>query len=126
MKKKISLISPMTICILIFAIPSFYLFYKSYTPTINDPVGGKYIIAIFAGISGGIIGLIIWFIGHMMFRPNHTQRLLQEQNRMLHDNNANGNNSKIDELKDLDGLKKSGAITEDEFNRLKNEILNRM
>ena len=125
MKNKISLINPMTICILIFAIPSFYEIYITYIPSANDPAGGKYILSITAGIGGGIIGLGIWFIGHILFRPNHTNRLLQEQNRILYDNSKISNYSKTDELSKLNELKKSGSISEYEFNKLKNEIINR-
>ena len=125
MKKKISLINPMTICILLCAIPLVILTHKIYTPSANDPVGGEFMLEVFMGIGGGIIGLGIWFIGHILFRPNHTSRLLQEQNRILYDNSKINNYSKTDELSKLNELKKSGSISEYEFNKLKNEIINR-
>lgn len=125
MKNKIFLINPMTVCILICAISLVILTHKIYTPSVNDPAGGEFMLEALMGIGGGIIGLFIWFIGHILFRPSHTNRLLQEQNRILYDNSKISNYSKTDELSKLNELKKSGSISEYEFNKLKNEIINR-
>ena len=125
MHKKISIINPMTIGMLILAIPCFNIFYKTYKFSQGDPINGRLIGGIGAGIGGGVIGLVLGFIVYLMFRPSQTNRLLKEQNRMIYNNINNNKNNKIDELTKLNELKKNGAISEEEFKKLKNRILNR-
>ena len=129
MRKKLSIINPITIGILIFAILCFKMFYNNFEYSPGDPIGevanGRLLVGIIGGIIGGIVGLILGFIVHLMFRPNLTNRLLKEQNRMIYNNNNNSKNNKIDELTKLNELKKKGAISEEEFKELKGEIVNR-
>ena len=131
MRKKISLINPTTICMLICAIPLFNVFYKTYEHNVGDPISaveGRLLMGITGGIGGAMLGLILAFIAHLFFKPSHTNRLIQEQNRMLNENNKENNydkNSKVDELNKLNNLKKSGVLSLEEFKKLKNEILNR-
>ena len=125
MHKKISIISPMTIGMLILAITCFNIFYKTYEISPGDPVNGRLIGGIGAGIGGGIIGLVLGFIVYLSFRPSQTNRLLKEQNRMIYNNNKNNKNNKIDELTKLNELRENDAISDEEFKKLKNEIVNR-
>ncbi|MCB2295894.1 hypothetical protein LGK95_20750 [Clostridium algoriphilum] len=126
MRKKISLINPTTICMLICAILLFDVSYRTFEYSVGDPIGaanGRLLVAIAGGIGGAVMGFILASIAHLFFKPSRTNRLLQEQNRMLNNNNNNINN-KIDKLNKLNELKKSGAISENELKKLKNEILN--
>lgn len=128
MSKKASIINLTTICMTICAILIAKVFYKFFEYTPGDPVSatnGRTIFTITGAISGAIIGLILAFIIHIFFKPGHTNRLLKEQNRILYDNNNYNKVSKVDELNKLNELKKSGMLREEEFIKLKNEILNR-
>ncbi|MCB2362248.1 SHOCT domain-containing protein [Clostridium estertheticum] len=127
MNKKISFINSTTICMVICAIFLFNVFYKTYEYSPDDPigaVGGRLLVGITGAIVGALMGLILRFIGHLFFRPCRTDRLIREQNKILSNNNYN-KNSKVNELKELNELKKSGALSEEEFKKMKNEILNR-
>ncbi|MCB2295449.1 hypothetical protein LGK95_18360 [Clostridium algoriphilum] len=127
MNKKISFINPTTICMVICAIFLFNVFYKTYEYSPNDPigaVGGRLLLGVTGAIVGAIMGLILTFIAHLFFKPSRTNRLLKEQNNILYNNNCNKNN-KIEELNKLTELKKSGTLSEEEFKKLKNKILNK-
>ena len=131
MSKRKSLINPTTICVLIGAVLMFNVSYKTFEYSVGDPFGaieGRRIVAISGGVAGAFAGLLLAFVARLLFIPSCTNRLLKEQNRMLnnnkHQNNSNRNN-KVDELNKLNELKKNGALSEEEFRKLKNEILNR-
>ncbi|MCB2357106.1 SHOCT domain-containing protein [Clostridium estertheticum] len=127
MNKKKSFINPTTICMGICAILLFNVFYKTYEYSLNDPIGateGRLVLGITGAIGGAFMGLILRYIGHLFFRPSRTDRLIRQQNKILSNNNYNPN-SKVNELKELNELKKSGALSEEEFKKMKNEILNR-
>lgn len=121
MDKKSSAKIPMLIGMVLGFISLFKMYYAVYEPSIGDPANGRYIIATYAGIGGGLIGLILGYFVYSMFTPRKKIRPLQDQNRKQYNNN----NSKTDELIRLSGLKNSGAISDQEFRKLKSEILNR-
>ena len=121
MYKKPSAKIPMLVGMALGFILLFKMYYTVYQPSIGDPVNGRYIMAIGAGIGGGFIGLILGFFVYSMFKPRQTNRPLQDQGRTQY----NHINSKTDELIRLNGLKNSGAISDQEFRNLKSEIINR-
>lgn len=121
MYKKPSAKIPMLVGMILGFILLFKMYYTVYQPSIGDPVNGRYIMAIGAGIGGGFIGLILGFFVYSMFKPRQTNRPLQDQRRIQYNNTY----SKTDELIRLNGLKNSGAISNVEFRNLKSEILNR-
>jgi len=121
MYKKPSAKIPMLVGMALGFILLFKMYYTVYQPSIGDPVNGRYIMAIGAGIGGGFIGLILGFFVYSMFKPRQRNRPLQDQSRTQYNNN----NSKTDELIKLNGLKNSGAISNEEFRNLKSEIINR-
>lgn len=131
MSKRKSLINPTIICMLIGAIVMFNVSYKTFEYHVGDAFGaieGRRIVAISGGVGGAFAGLLLAFVAHLFFRPSHTNRLLKEQNRMLNNNkyqNNSNRNNKVDELNKLNELKKSGVLSEQEFRKLKTEIVDR-
>lgn len=121
MYKKPSAKIPMLIGMVLGFISLFKMFYNFYVPSIGDPANGRYIMAIGTGIAGGFIGLILGYFVYSTFTPRQKNRPLQDQSRTQYNNN----NSKTDELIKLNGLKNSGAISNEEFRNLKSEIINR-
>ena len=104
------------------------VFYKVFEYSPDDPISainGRIIFTITGAITGAIVGLILAFIIHIFFKPGRTNRLLKEQNKILYDNSNYIKTSKVDELNKLNELKKSGILREEEFIKLKNEILYR-
>lgn len=127
MNKKKSVINPTTICMIICAIFVSDAFYKSFQYSVGDPIGavnGRLLLGATGAITGAIFGLILSFIAKLFFKPSRTSRLIREQNNILSDNDYNKNN-KVDELNKLNELKKNGTLSEEEFKKLKYEILNR-
>lgn len=130
MHRKISIINPTTICMIICAILLFKAFYNTYEYSPNDPIGpaeGRLVLGVSGAIVGAVMGLILAFIARLFFKPNRANRLLKEQNKILYDNNNNNynQNSKVSELNQLNKLKENGTLSEEEFKKLKNEILSR-
>lgn len=126
--KKKSLLNSTTICMLLCAIAIAKFSYESYQYNLGDPfkfVEGRIIFTIFGSILGAIMGLILVFFIHIFFKPSRTNKLLEQQNKFLYDNNKYNKNSKVDELNKLNELRKNGVLCEKEFIKLKNEILNR-
>lgn len=121
MNKKSSAKTPMLIGMILGFISLFKMYYTVYEPSIGDPAYARYIISIYAGIGGGLIGLILGYFVYSMFTPRKKSSPLKSQNR----NQYNNNTSKTDELIRLSGLKNTGAISDIEFRKLKSEILNR-
>jgi hypothetical protein len=121
MYKKSSAKIPMLIGMILGFISLFKVFYTFYVPSIGDPPNGRYIMAIGTGIAGGFIGSLLGYSLYSMFTPRKKNRPLHDQSRTQYNNN----NSKTDELIRLNGLKNSGAISNEEFRNLKSEIINR-
>ncbi|MDF2677953.1 MAG: hypothetical protein K0Q97_2289 [Bacillota bacterium] len=117
--KKPSPLKPVGITALIFGVLGGYISFQF--PTTNS-VLGNLAISVTMGGSSAIFGAIVGFIIYLVFKPTSTSLMLREQNELIR-NQMKG--TKADELNKLAGLRKNGAITEEEFNRLKNEILNR-
>lgn len=94
---------------------------KIYIGIVSEASGELSIIAyIGAGISGGILGLIIGAIIDYFRKPSKVKVIINHKNL--------NNNSKVrvaDELFKINELRKENAITEEEFQKVKAEILNR-
>lgn len=93
---------------------------KMYTGIVSEANGELSIIAyIGAGISGGLLGLIIGSIIDYFRKPSKVKVVIDHKNL---------NNNKVrvaDELFKINELRKENAITEEEFQKVKAEILNR-
>jgi hypothetical protein len=116
MKKRPSVI---LVFALVFAIISGCLFFK-----LTTDVGffKRLSVALIMALSGAIFGAILGLIFRVLFGPNRTQRLLYKQNKILQNKVKN---DKLDDLERINILKKSGSITDREYEKLKKEILNR-
>ncbi|MCB2295948.1 SHOCT domain-containing protein [Clostridium algoriphilum] len=137
MRKKKSFINPITVCTITGAILLFNVFYKMYKQPVGAPTSeftGRLYMGGVGAMFGSIIGLMLGLFIYTIFKPSKTKILLLEQRRMIKDfdnnnnnnnYNNNNNNDKIDKLSKLNELKKSGAISDEEFNKLKKEIINR-
>jgi len=142
MRKKKSFINPITVCTMTGAILLFNVFYKMYKQPVGAPISeftGRLYMGGVGAMFGSIIGLMLGLFIYTIFKPSKTKILLLEQRRMIKDfdnnnnnnyNNNNNNNNidkidKIDKLSKLNEFKKSGAISDEEFNKLKKEIINR-
>lgn len=118
--KKPSALKPVITCMIIFGVIAGYTCYSIPDPTHTAAM--NLVMSLIMAVSASMVGAIVGFVLYMFFRPTNTDFLLQQQNDLL-SNNFNNQYSKADELKKILDLKKSGAITEDEYNRLKNDIL---
>lgn len=120
--KKPSPLKPVGITALIFGVLGGYVVFKIPSNGPSNSILGNLAIAGTMGVSSAIFGAIVGFVIYLVFKPTSTSLMLREQNELIR-NQMKG--TKTDELNKLAGLRKNGAITEEEFNRLKNEILNR-
>ena len=121
MYKKSSAKIPMLTFMVLGFISLYKLFYTFYSESPGDPAGARNFVALSAGFGGAVIGLLLGMFVYSMFKPHHTNGSFQDKNRTQYNNN----NSKTDELIKLNGLKNSGAISNEEFRNLKSEIINR-
>ncbi|AGK96617.1 SHOCT domain-containing protein [Clostridium pasteurianum] len=113
---------PVLITALIFALLGGFM--TSQFPT-TDSILTTIAVSLTMAGSSAILGAIVGFIIYVIFKPSNTSILLREQTELLRNKMGDSKGSKADELNKIAELRKNGAITEEEFNRLKNEILNR-
>lgn len=116
---------PVLITALIFGLIGGYSFYEIPSIEGGNSFFGNLVTGLTMGVGSAIIGAVAGLIIYLIFKPSNTSILLREQTELLKNQMGNSKISKADELNKIAELRKSGAITEEEFNRLKNEILNR-
>lgn len=93
---------------LIFSLPFGYLYYVVLS---DENWIGRIAVSLAIACSGAILGGIIGLILHLIFRR---RTIVVSKN----------DKTKIDDLNNLNNLRKNGTVTEEEFKRLKREIIN--
>lgn len=107
------------ITMLIFSIFLIYLF---NTMTSYNSITERIVMSLVAAFMGCVGGAITGFILYLIVRGDRTTNLLKQQNEILLDMKKKTKSSQLSELCEL---KEKGIITEEEFNKLKSDIIDK-
>lgn len=123
MYKKSSPLNPIIICSLILLLISESIIFSVKLPQ-DELIEDSVFMGLVSIFWGGILGIIVYYL---FLKPSKSQLLLQKQTELLEKGvNSTINNAKvnkIDALGKLTELRKSGTISEEEFYKLKKEII---